>query len=474
MKRKLACALGGFAALALQGRSAVAQNGNAVPVYYLSVGSSDYSQASRNDSVRGWLSFERLPSASKSATLVGSFLASAGSPFGITLTSDASHLVTRTDVFAALDSVITVARRARGQRPLLFIYLAAHGVSEGIAWNHFTAPGTFKRPRRGTRVPLDILRAEAVYTGDLADALKAAELPFVLVLDNCQSGKAERFTSPALTQTAEGNIDDAVAILRHMNEFHTPDPVIFSTAPGTEVSDVADPLDEESPTGVAPLGRRMLLVYSRALQSHHSVTLAQFVAALKDPSFDPATSPAVTFAELASNSTVLISSAPARRGVHPRLVGGSLRARTATRVTTRLQYQGRSTVTIQSQSGDYVGQGGRFNARDAITQVVHEPNGEVVLKIQSTPDWEIHFFAPNRAPLHVGSYLNAGRHFSDESSRPGLDVFGEDRGCNEPSGSFDVQEVSYDSNGAIRTLSVTFQQHCTAMPPLRGTLSFRR
>ena len=87
--------------------------------------------------------------------------------------------------------------------------------------------------------------------------------------------------------------------------------------------------------------------------------------------------------------------------------------------------------------------------------------------------WDADFAAPNGQPLTVGSYTGAARFPFQSPSQPGLDVAGDGRGCNTLTGSFNVLEISYGTNGNIASFDATFEQHCEgATPALRGELRF--
>jgi hypothetical protein len=52
-------------------------------------------------------------------------------------------------------------------------------------------------------------------------------------------------------------------------------------------------------------------------------------------------------------------------------------------------------------------------------------------------------------------------------------VFGEGRGCNTVTGRFNIDELTFWSNGDVRVLQATFEQHCSGAPPaLFGRIRF--
>ena len=51
---------------------------------------------------------------------------------------------------------------------------------------------------------------------------------------------------------------------------------------------------------------------------------------------------------------------------------------------------------------------------------------------------------------------------------------GNGRGCNQLTGSFTVDHAHYTDNEEMRSITISFEQHCEgATPALRGTLSYR-
>ena len=82
---------------------------------------------------------------------------------------------------------------------------------------------------------------------------------------------------------------------------------------------------------------------------------------------------------------------------------------------------------------------------------------------------------PDRTPLHVGRYADAERDLFQRAGHPGLDLGVPDRGCNDVSGEFTVNEIRYDASGSVTALAVDFLLHCdTNRAALRGTLDVEK
>jgi hypothetical protein len=88
-------------------------------------------------------------------------------------------------------------------------------------------------------------------------------------------------------------------------------------------------------------------------------------------------------------------------------------------------------------------------------------------------DWWYLDFVPSAGDiLAPGTYSGATR-YPFNGTGAGLSIDGEGRGCNELTGAFTVNELTFDGAGP-RTLSISFEQHCEhATPALRGTFELR-
>ncbi len=83
----------------------------------------------------------------------------------------------------------------------------------------------------------------------------------------------------------------------------------------------------------------------------------------------------------------------------------------------------------------------------------------------------MNLWAPTGQPLVAGTYVNAVR-FAD-ATHPGLDVYGDGRGCNQVAGSFTVDLATYDQSNAIVAFDATFEQHCEGgVPTLTGEIAW--
>lgn len=91
-------------------------------------------------------------------------------------------------------------------------------------------------------------------------------------------------------------------------------------------------------------------------------------------------------------------------------------------------------------------------------------DGMVTVRVSggaSGEDYALDFAAPPGQQLQRGSYVGAQRASFRTSGRPGIDVSGDGRGCNEVTGRFTVLDAPSD----LSRLWITFEQHCEGQPP---------
>ena len=129
-----------------------------------------------------------------------------------------------------------------------------------------------------------------------------------------------------------------------------------------------------------------------------------------------------------------------------------------------------TTLFLKSDPGDFVGQGQTYlyQSADGSFSAQKQGNSGVAVSYNGSPavNWYISTSAPTGETLQVGTYTNAQRFGS--STRPGLDVSGLARGCNQTTGEFEVKELKVVNN-IVSSYRVSFEQHCEgAVPALRG------
>jgi len=77
-------------------------------------------------------------------------------------------------------------------------------------------------------------------------------------------------------------------------------------------------------------------------------------------------------------------------------------------------------------------------------------------------------------PLDVGVYDMAERYPFESPDHPGLSIYGDGRGCNTLTGSFEVHENVRDASGTV-SATVSFEQHCEGgASVLNGCIHYAR
>jgi hypothetical protein len=125
---------------------------------------------------------------------------------------------------------------------------------------------------------------------------------------------------------------------------------------------------------------------------------------------------------------------------------------------------------MESDKGEYVGDGGKYDLRDpGTTAYVHGDRRGIRVVME---DWQLQFFVPVGDKLTRGMYRNA-RRYPFNKRHPGLSVFGHGRGCNKSTGSFDVRSLRFAPHDKVRSFRVRFVQRCDGQSPaLRGSFTY--
>ncbi len=139
-----------------------------------------------------------------------------------------------------------------------------------------------------------------------------------------------------------------------------------------------------------------------------------------------------------------------------------------------------STLTLDSDPGDYIGQGQSYLYNDDTAFFTYSRNYDngISVRIRNLPgdpwlSWNFDMAAPGDVEIQPGVYPGAERWPFQAVENPGLSFSGQGRGCNTLSGSFEVYEVTYESDGSVSSLAASFVQHCEGAPPaLRGEIVF--
>ncbi len=140
-----------------------------------------------------------------------------------------------------------------------------------------------------------------------------------------------------------------------------------------------------------------------------------------------------------------------------------------------------SSLTMQSDPGDWVGGGQSYNLTSAnatiqvSANVTTDPN-VVGIRVSSPTtgnNFGLSFKAPGTAPLMPGTYSNAARYPFEGPNTPGLDVSGDGRGSNTLTGQFTIVQAVFNASGTVQNFDATFIQHSEgAAPALKGEIRY--
>jgi hypothetical protein len=137
---------------------------------------------------------------------------------------------------------------------------------------------------------------------------------------------------------------------------------------------------------------------------------------------------------------------------------------------------GTTSLTMQSQPGDFVGAGQsyKFTGANAVFGFSASPSGLAMdLTSSDGQDWTVDMFPGSGQVLAVGNYPHATRYPFNGTGN-GLSVFGDGRGYNTLTGSFRVKQAVFSAvDNSLQAFDGTFIEHCEgAAPALTGELKF--
>lgn len=119
-------------------------------------------------------------------------------------------------------------------------------------------------------------------------------------------------------------------------------------------------------------------------------------------------------------------------------------------------------IEIQSDWGDFVAgcQPRLLTEEDGLVQAFHEPGHVYVHYDGGANWWTFELAAPAGLELLPGTYEGATRFPFQAPEEPGLDVYGQSRGCNMSFGKFVVLDADYGPDGEVRRFEADVEQHC--------------
>lgn len=134
-----------------------------------------------------------------------------------------------------------------------------------------------------------------------------------------------------------------------------------------------------------------------------------------------------------------------------------------------------TSISLVSDSGDYIGIGGNYNYTPANANItVNASNGLISVSVAGNQDWSGTFKLPTGVnTFQTGNqYTGLARYPFNDPAKGGLSWYGEGRGCNTLTGSFTVDGATY-ANGSLDSIIMHFEQHCEGgLAALRGQIQW--
>jgi hypothetical protein len=471
------CAVGLFSLIV--GTPLASAQANRYQVYFVAVGSGWYAPAQSKD-VHG---LSEIDGANKSAAIVSDGLIAGGAMYGVELTADDGSFVTTSDIEKALGRVEAKLAAQKPAQPLLLFYIASHGMSEGIAWSHFSIPGDFGYRGDPDKLDIDGLSKSTLYAGSLVDELEKLHIPFLVLLDSCYDGQEKHFEPAVLSAKATRNLNDVGAALRAMNEFRDTYPVLFSTTPGQSVATVKNPLAPDSKVNIGPLARRFSLITTQRLAHGHALSLATFVSDMTSSQMDSLTTPAITHSKIPAGADASLLVASADKHAVDSMIGSGTRMNVCCdsnpSTTDAAQNSSRMTGTFffSGDAGEFVSSGKSWTLKSPAQEIQLTQNGPGDIQISfghEEKEFDASFSTDSGKRFEVKAYGGAERWGFASDGHAGLEVSGDGHGCNEIVGSFNVTNVEYTPDGKISRFAATFVQRCDdSKLTARGTVDVR-
>jgi Fibronectin type III domain len=127
-------------------------------------------------------------------------------------------------------------------------------------------------------------------------------------------------------------------------------------------------------------------------------------------------------------------------------------------------FTGPWSITMVSESGDYIG-GGTERFFDDANAELQVAEGGWAIYLQTSggtygESFSLTFQAGSGRVLGPGWYPDAQRAGFQASGRPGMDISGEGRGCNQIAGNFEVRDIAWSPTGTLQRLWLIYEQHC--------------
>jgi hypothetical protein len=133
-------------------------------------------------------------------------------------------------------------------------------------------------------------------------------------------------------------------------------------------------------------------------------------------------------------------------------------------------------LILQSEPGDYIGQGKNYRYTDAEAKFTYSRNFDNGISVNINTGstwWSMDLAAAGNEQLKAGVYTNAERFPFNSINRPGFNFSGDGRGCNRLAANFLINEVTYGADGTLLSLDAMFEQFCESnTAALRGHIKY--
>ncbi len=429
-----------------------------------------------------------LPSTNWSA---GLFLNALKDKIGATsatiLRSDENLLVSKGDVKSLLDRISAKVRNTEGDDLVVFYYIG-HGFGEGTSWRQYLLPGDrFLQSIDMNKYDAEALEQQMISVAEIVDTFDKMNAQFIILIDTCYEGTERNFSNTILEPNTEENLNNMLGLLRFMNQFRGPNPVIFASKPGSQALTVPYPNEGETnpepKPSIGPIARRVIK-YLNGLSHNQSFDIRNLVTKLLMPTFDPVTNTPLAFPEWAGDETP-ITQLPSK--AETEIVYGTSKPddvqtvpfeiaetkNTPSRGSQAVNIQ-RGRVDIVGTQNEYVSDGSnhQFDLANSTMEITKINKNAIVLDILSNgANWSVAIAGPEGKKLKSTAYRDAIRYDFQGPEQNGLEISGDGRGCGELTGSFVVEEIIYEAD-KISKIKASFLQYCDeAKEKLTGQFS---
>lgn len=137
------------------------------------------------------------------------------------------------------------------------------------------------------------------------------------------------------------------------------------------------------------------------------------------------------------------------------------------------EIQAHGYVKMSSEKGDYIGQGldYEFSDDNGIFSMRGDHNS-ISIFFEGDDHWSFDFSAPRNKTLSVGIYSSAQRDAFHNPVKPGIEISGAGRGCNEITGVFEIENIVFSTERELEKFQAVFEQHCEGNAPmLKGEIN---